>query len=131
MLTIEEHIDYWIDSAENDLKASENMYNSGNYDWSLFIGHLVLEKVLKALYVKNNNNLTPPKIHNLLRLAELSNLELSFEQSKFLQIVNNFQIEARYPEYKKQLYDMASKDFTQSKLVLIKEYFVWLKSLIK
>jgi HEPN domain-containing protein len=115
MLTIEEHIDYWIDSAENDLKASENMYNSGNYDWCLFIGHLILEKALKALYVKNNNNKIPPKIHNLFRLSELSNLSLSIENTNFLIEVNKFQMEARYPQTKKEFHKTCTKDFTFEK----------------
>jgi HEPN domain-containing protein len=82
-MTIEEHINYWIESAENDLKAATNLYDSGNYSWCLFIGHLVLEKTLKAIYVKSNNNSIPSKIHNLSRLAELSKLSLEIEIDKF------------------------------------------------
>ena len=45
-MTIEEHIDYWIDSAENDLATAESNFETKHYDWCLFIGHFVLEKVL-------------------------------------------------------------------------------------
>ena len=29
-----------------------NLFWSGDYNWALFLGHLVIEKLLKALYVK-------------------------------------------------------------------------------
>ncbi|MCX6153295.1 MAG: HEPN domain-containing protein [Candidatus Kapabacteria bacterium] len=45
MMTIEEHIEYWIESAERNLSSATSNYKSVNYDWCLFIGHLVLEKI--------------------------------------------------------------------------------------
>jgi len=30
-MRIDEHIKHWIESAENDLKAAENFFLSGNY----------------------------------------------------------------------------------------------------
>ncbi|HED08412.1 MAG TPA: HEPN domain-containing protein [Ignavibacteria bacterium] len=68
-MTQEEHIKYWLDSAEHDLDTANTLFSSGKYDWCLFISHLVLEKLLKAFYVKNNHNKIPPKTHNLVRLA--------------------------------------------------------------
>ena len=32
----------------------ESLFANGYYVWSLFIGHLVIEKVLKAFHVKNS-----------------------------------------------------------------------------
>ncbi len=129
-MTTNEHIAYWIDSAENDLEAANNLFESGNYDWCLFIGHLVLEKALKAIYVQFTNNLIPPKIHNLTRLAELSNLRPEKEIDRFLVIANKFQIEGRYPEYKNEFYKICTKEFTEINFLKIKEVFEWLKSQI-
>ena len=83
-MKIKEHIQYWVESAEHDLESAESLYLSGKYDWSLFIGHLVLEKVLKALYVRDNQNQLPPKTHNLVKLAENTNIVLTAEQKYFL-----------------------------------------------
>jgi HEPN domain-containing protein len=69
-------IRYWMEGADDDFDTMIAMYDSKKYNWSLFIGHLMLEKLLKALYVKVNSDY-PPFIHNLLRLAEKSNLVLS------------------------------------------------------
>ena len=97
-MTQEEHINYWLESAWHDYEVSESLFKSGKYDWCLFITHLVLEKTLKAVFVKNNQNKIPPKIHNLVRLAELSLLNLNEKQRIFLDEGNDFNLEVRYPE---------------------------------
>jgi len=40
-----DHIKYWLQSANHDLETAESMYQSQKYDWCLFIGYLVLEKL--------------------------------------------------------------------------------------
>jgi len=40
-----EHVEYWLRSADNDLKAANTLFKSARYDWCLFIGHLVLDEV--------------------------------------------------------------------------------------
>jgi hypothetical protein len=40
-MKIEEHIKYWVESADHDLDSAESLFAAGKYDWSLFIGHLV------------------------------------------------------------------------------------------
>ena len=44
-----------------------NLFKSKDYVWSLFLGHLVIEKLLKALAV-NNNVGNVPKIHDLNKM---------------------------------------------------------------
>jgi len=50
------HIDYWLNSADHDLEVAETLFQNEKYDWCLFIAHLVLEKTLKAFYVKIQAN---------------------------------------------------------------------------
>jgi len=82
-MKIKEHIQYWVESAEHDLDSAESLFTAGKYDWSLFIGHLVLEKILKAIYVQDNQNRLPPKTHNLVKLAENTNVVFSTDQIFF------------------------------------------------
>jgi HEPN domain-containing protein len=96
-MNIQEHVNYWLDSASNHLGDAEQLFLSARYDWSLFIGHLVIEKTLKAYFVCKNNNQIPPKTHNLLKLAEISGLPLTESQKLFLDEVNDFNLEVRYP----------------------------------
>lgn len=130
-MTKDEHIDYWLKSADHDLSAAESLFKSEKYDWCLFIGHLVLEKTLKAIFVYNNENKVPPKTHNLVKLAEISSLDLTDEQKIFLDEVNDFNLETRYPDYKLEFYNSCNEEFTDKYLTKIKEYYKWLKSQIK
>jgi len=130
-MTKKEHIEYWLKSAEHDLKAAKSLFKSGKYDWCLFIGHLVLEKTLKAIFINTNENRTPPRIHNLVRLAELSLLELTNEQKIFLDQVNDFNLESRYPDFKLEFYKQCTKQYTDKYFKKIKEYYKWLKSQLK
>ncbi|MGD0342676.1 MAG: HEPN domain-containing protein [Bacteroidales bacterium] len=96
---IEKTYNHWIDTSEKDFGTMINLYNSGDYLWSLFIGHLVIEKLLKAYYIIINRD-HPPFTHDLSRLAELSRLKLTTEQSDWLDTITTFNINARYDSYK-------------------------------
>lgn len=130
-MTKEEHIKYWIESAEHDLTTTDVLLASAKYDWALFIGHLVLEKALKAIYVQNFENKIPPKLHNLVRLAEISSLELNEERRLLFDRINDFNIEARYPEYKNEFYKYCTKVFAEEYLDRIKDSYKWIKSHLK
>lgn len=126
-MTKDEIIKYWLISANIDFKAMNSLFKSGNYMWSLFIGHLVLEKLLKVYYVKRID-VNFPKIHNLLRIAEKSGIDkiLSEEQKEFLILATTFNINDRYPEYKHEFYKKCSKSYTKTKIEKIKEMRKWL-----
>ena len=53
-LNNEELKKYWIDSSNNDFQAMLHLVEKGDFTWSLFIGHLVIEKLLKAWYVQTH-----------------------------------------------------------------------------
>lgn len=130
-MTIDEHINYWLESAENDLNAGSNMMVSKNYDWALFLGHLVLEKTLKAIFVKKCNNEVPPKLHNLIRLKELSGVSLNENYEKFLIEANKFHIESRYPQYKQEFYKLCTSEYAHEKFKMINEVYQCLKLILK
>lgn len=111
-MNIQEHVKYWLDSANNDLGAAEQLFLSERYDWCLFIGHLVTEKTLKAFFVYKNDSKIPPKTHNLLKLAEASDLPLTEGQKLFLDQVNDFNLETRYPEYRNEFYKFCTSSST-------------------
>ena len=45
---------YWVDSSDEDYDAMQVMYKNKKNTWTLFLGHLVIEKLLKGLYAKKN-----------------------------------------------------------------------------
>ena len=47
-MTKEELISYWIEGSEKNFVTMEHMLESKEYHWALYVGHLVIEKLLKA-----------------------------------------------------------------------------------
>jgi len=130
-MKIKEHIQFWMDSADDDLDTAERLFSAEKFDWCLFLGHLVLEKALKAHYVQDNENQMPPRIHNLVKLAEKTSLPLNEELRVFLDEVTDFNLEVRYPGYKKEFQSKCTREFCERRFSKIKEHCKWLKSLIK
>jgi len=126
-----EHIQYWIDCADDDLDTAEKRFDVAKYDWCLFMGHLVLEKALKAHFVKDNNNQMPPRVHNLLKLIKETMLPLNEKLALFLDEVSDFNLEVRYPEYKREFHKKCNKEFCEVRFSKIKELYEWFKSQIK
>lgn len=130
-MTKDEHIKYWLKSAQHDLESAKSIFDSGRFDWSLFVGHLALEKILKAIFVDKNDNKLPPKIHNLVRLAELSKIKLDEEQKFLLDKINDFNLQTRYPDYKLEFYKRCTKEYTTDYLGKIEDFYEWFSSLLK
>ncbi len=122
-------IKYWSDSSDEDFDTMITMYQSKKFSWALFVGHLMIEKLLKALYVKINNDY-PPFIHNLLRLAEKCDLELTDDQRLFLVTVTAFNINARYDDYKMSFQQKCTPEFTTTWIENLKINRQWIKKQI-
>ncbi|MFN8254084.1 MAG: HEPN domain-containing protein [Bacteroidales bacterium] len=122
-------VKYWSESSDDDFNTMIVMYESKKFNWALFIGHLMIEKLLKALFVKAKNDY-PPFIHNLLRLAEYCNLELTDEQKLFLITVTAFNINARYDDYKMSFKQKCTPEYTAIWIENLKMNRQWIKELI-
>jgi len=84
MKTKQEHIDFWIEQAEDDWDAVGTLFKGKNYLQSLFFAHLVIEKLCKAIWIKHNQENVPPRTHNLIYLLSFTPVKLSDEKSEFL-----------------------------------------------
>ncbi|MCK5123060.1 MAG: HEPN domain-containing protein [Candidatus Pacebacteria bacterium] len=51
--------------------------------------------------------------HDLIKLAEISECDLSKDELKLLNVVNKFNIRARYPEHKLKFYKQCDKEYTK------------------
>lgn len=122
-------IDYWIQSSDDDFETMMTMFDSRRFAWCLFVGHLMIEKLLKALFTKVNNEF-PPFTHNLLRLAEKSEVELTDEKKLFLVSVTAFNINGRYDDYKMSFQKTCTPEFTSMWIESLKENRIWIKELI-
>ena len=128
-MTRDEQIAYWIEESDRDSAVMRSLFENRHYTWTLFVGHLVLEKLLKALYVKNAG-LQVPRIHNLLKIARICGLQMSDEQEDFLLEVTTYNIKTRYPDFKKSFQRRANEEFTLERVARIEEMQKWLKKII-
>ena len=122
-------IDFWIDSSEKDFKTMCDLYKTKNNHWALFMGHLVLEKLSKALFVKKVNDY-PPLIHDLRRIIEKAGVDINDEKQVILDSVTRFNIKARYDDYKQNFYKLCTDKFTKEWIDKIKDTRLWIKSML-
>jgi len=123
-------IQYWIDSSDENFKSMINIFNTGEYMWALFVGHLVIEKLLKAYYLKMTGK-EIPRTHDLYKLAMKSGLVMTEDHKDALQYITLFNIEVRYENYRQDFFKKCTKEFSEKNIQIIKELRAWLKEKIK
>ena len=124
-------MNYWIKSSDEDFITMEVLYKNKQNTWCLYIGQLIIEKLLKALYAKNNKaNPYAPKTHDLLYLADKIQLELTKEQKILLDTITKFNLEARYDDYKESFRKNCTDEYVTAQIKNIKEVQKWLKNLL-
>lgn len=120
---VDKQVRYWISGALEDGAAAEQLVAGGKFRHGLFFAHLALEKALKG-HVCRVRRETPPRIHNLVRLARLAEMELTQEQEVFLERMDLFNLVGRYPE--EALIPVLDKDNAVSLLNKARETIQWL-----
>jgi len=128
-IDIEKIVKHWMESSDSDFDTMLILFRSKSYNWALFMGHIAIEKLLKAYYVKQTEN-HAPFTHNLYRLAELGGLEISEEHADWLFKITTFILNARYDDYKKEFYAMCTGDFTKEWIEKIKSLQQWIKQML-
>lgn len=113
-------------SAEYDLQTAQSMLNSERYIYVVFMCHLSIEKILKAIVAEVTRK-TPPKTHNLIYLIKLAAINLPQELFDFVTKINNASIVTRYPEDFQKLLKAYPKDVTEEYLAKTKEVIKCLK----
>ncbi|HAO23308.1 MAG: hypothetical protein BWK80_22150 [Desulfobacteraceae bacterium IS3] len=124
MVNIDKHISHWLNGAEEDWEVANQLILSDKIRHGLFFLHLTLEKIIKAHICRNTNDIAP-KLHNLVRLAEVSGIYFDQTQTDLLAEMNPFNIEGRYPEIWGAVPSREEAD------ILIErtgEFFRWLKN---
>lgn len=100
----------WIVTANYDLKTAEAMFKSKRYIYVVFMCHLSIEKMLKAIISTEIKGL-PPKSHSLLYLAGKASIQFPDDLRGFIEQLDNVSIITRYPEDLKKI----SKEFNRNK----------------
>lgn len=125
-------MNYWIESSDEDFNVMLDLKEKNRNTYCLFFGQMVIEKLLKALYAKNNKGAPyAPKTHDLLYLAEKLNIELTEEQEVTLNKITTFNLSTRYDDYKRAFYNKCTDEYTEEQINKIKEVKAWLEIMLK
>lgn len=120
-------VKYWLDLSNYDFITAKFMLKTKRYPYCLFMCHLSVEKLLKALMVKITGKHAPYS-HNLVDLAKRTGIEFKKEEYKMLlSDLTEFNLEARYPEWQKKFYLRCSKQYTDDYFQKTKKFQKWLK----
>ena len=126
MIDIDKQITFWRDGAQEDWAVACDLLDRSHIRHGLFFAHLALEKALKAHVCRATRDLAP-RLHNLVRLAELAGLGLQPDQVDVLAEMNSFNIEGRYPD---ALSPIPSQEEARRYMTQGEEVFKWLIHLL-
>ena len=124
---MEQDVKYWIDLSKYDIDTAKAMLDSGRYLYVLFTCQQSIEKMLKALIVKNTKSF-PPKIHDLVKLAHIAKIDIETERREFLAKLNYYYLETRYPRELSEISKQVKKDTAVTFYNNTKKLLKWLKS---
>ncbi len=129
---MEKNVKYWLDISEYDLETAEAMLEKARFLYVGFMCHQTIEKIVKAYYQKELNQL-PPKTHNIILLAQQSNLYDNFSdaQKAFIEVLQPLNIEARYPDYRDRLLLSLNQEKCKNILQKTRELHTWIKEKLK
>ena len=126
-----ELMNYWIKSSDNDYEVMIDLKEKKRNTYCLFFGQMVIEKLLKAYYAKTNKNAPyAPRTHELAYLANKMNMKLTEKQEDMLETISDFNMEARYGDYKYTFELKCTDEYTNTWIKNIKELRKWLKELL-
>ena len=126
-MDIDKHVKYWIDESMESLDTAKVLLDATKKLESAFFCNLACEKMLKAAFVKRTNQI-PPKIHPLQQLAKSAAIydDMSESQKDLLNLLDAFQIEGRYPQDRKRIYQTTPVAEFRQILVSTEEIIAWI-----
>jgi HEPN domain-containing protein len=123
---VEKVYQYWLSSSDSDYEAMVALYQSKKYNWALFLGHIVLEKLIKAYFVKTTG-IHAPYTHDLRLLTRKSGIEMPHDMALCLDVITSFNINARYDSFKEDFYKKCTPEFSAEWIEKIKALRLWIK----
>lgn len=112
----EQHIEFWRTNSNEDWETMFDLLWCGKKVYALYFVFLSIEKLLFACWIKDNASNTPPMTHDLKLLANQTDLELTGEQYNLIGVIQSWNIETRYPDYKKNLHRIATEKYLNDQI---------------
>jgi len=117
----------WADQARYDLDTARAMFDSGRWLYVLFCCQQAVEKMIKSLIAARTQEV-PPRLHNLMRLAEHASLDIDPAMARTLRMLTAYYVESRYPDELDSISRSASKELAAEVLASTAKVLQWLNS---
>lgn len=118
----------WAEQARYDLDTARAMLDAGRCLYVVFCCQQAVEKMLKALIARRSKEL-PPRIHQLVRLAEVAGLMIAEEQADLFRELSAYYFQTRYPEEIAEVGSQVNEQQAQRVLTRTQEMVEWLSSM--
>lgn len=118
----------WAEQARYDVGTADAMLKAGRYLYVLFCCQQAVEKAIKAIIVRKTGEL-PPRVHNLLRLAEVAEIKPDVEQTRFFAELSGYYIQSRYPEEIRAAGSSVTQELARAVLGKTEQTVIWVLSI--
>jgi HEPN domain-containing protein len=129
-MIMDKDILYWISLSRYDINTANAMLAGKRYLYVLFTCQQAIEKMLKALVIKNTGKF-PPKIHDLVKLITIAGIEAPDEKKEFLAKLNYYYIETRYPAELSKISKLIKRQTALNIFNETRKMLTWLKSKVQ
>ena len=109
------------------MDTAQCMFDGGRCFYCIFMCHLAIEKALKGLYRAKLRS-DPPKVHDLLFLANRAQLAPPPELKDLLYELDGLSIPTRYPDELKKMTVTYNQQSTEPMLARARKALQWLKA---
>ena len=120
----------WAAQARYDIETAKAMFDTGRYLYVLFCCQQAVEKMLKALIAQRTRTM-PPRLHNLMRLAEVATLTVPEDTAHLFRRLTDFYIASRYPEEIEEAAWSVEVSQMQQTYVATEEALRWLSAMLR
>ena len=109
----QDNISFWLRSGNENWDAATLLMQGGKNVVAQFMFCLTVETYIKANWVNDNIDIIPPRIHDLQSIYSQTDLDFEPDFVDFLDTINRWNIEGRYPDFKFSLYKLATAEYTK------------------
>jgi HEPN domain-containing protein len=114
----------WMRTAEGHFAPAEVLLREAHYPQCIFLCEQAIECLLKAIWTEHASEGPPPRVHDLVSLAQSLELPLTDNQTEFLRKLQEQYMPARYADVRIE-YSRETAEYYCRKT---EELFRWLRA---
>ena len=123
-------VENWRRSSHYDFEAAGGMLSTGHYVYVVFLCHLAIEKMLKAVIAQQIRK-APPKTHNLRLLLDKAQLRPPNDMLTFISELTEASVATRYPLDFQAASESYTQEVAQNCLDRTRKVLEWIETSLK